>query len=205
MTTVQRDLEPESLSRCRSELRAAKASGDERRVCVALADLGQARFQLNDFEEGAGSFAEAVRRAEELDDIPLTVHCLGVQILALQEIGRFHDAYEIADKILQLGVEQGDRVLECSALLNQGQILLDSGEAMIAAERFEAARVIAVEIEERSLEMKTIGALGNQAIEVTAVDKAKEYFVEALEMARTLGDAKAEHGYLGNLALIYFW
>ena len=30
-------------------------------------------------------------------------------------------------------------------------------------------------------------------------------FVEALDMARDLGDVEAEYGYLGNLALIYGW
>ncbi len=207
MTSVQLELDPvsEVLSPYRNELRAAKASGDEQRICLALTNLGHARFRLHDFSEGVGSFEEAVRRAEQLDDLSLKAHCLGIQILAYQEIDRYHDAYEIAEKIHQLGIEHGDRSLECSALLNQGQILLDSGEPMIAAEKFEVARGIAVEVEDRSLEMKAIGALGNQALETTAVNEAKVQFAKALKMARALGDTDAEYGYLGNMALIHLW
>jgi tetratricopeptide (TPR) repeat protein len=207
MTSVQLELDPASevLSPYRDELRAAKTSGDERRICLALTDLGQARFRMHDFSEGVGSFDEAVRRAEPLNDLSLIAHCLGTQILAYQEIDRHHDAYGIAEKIYQLSIEHGDRTLECSALLNQGQILLDSGEPMIAAEKFTAALDMAVDLGNHSLEMKAIGGLGNHALEMTAIDEAKARFVEALEMARALGDVDAEHGYLGNLALIHLW
>lgn len=205
MTAVQLDLEPEALSRCRGELRAAKARGDERQICLALTNLGHERFRQQDFSEGMGSFDEVERRTEKLGDITLTAHCLGIQILALQEINRHHDAYEIAEKVLQLSIEHGDRTMECGALLTQGQILLDSGEPLRAVELFDLSRIIAVDVGDRSLEMKAIGALGNQALEITAVDEAKIHFSEALEMARTLDDIDAEHGYLGNLALIYAW
>lgn len=187
---------------CRENLQAAQADGNKRQIALALADLGYALFQVRKFEEGLEAFERAREQAAALDDLTLHKQCLGRQALAYQSAGRLPDAYQVATQIFELGERHDDMAVQCDGRLSQGQILLESGEPLIALERFQAALQLARSLSDRRREMNALGSLGHLSLNTAATDQAEAYFRKALAIAREIGDAEAEHGYLGNVAMV---
>jgi tetratricopeptide (TPR) repeat protein len=193
------------LKLCREQLETVHSSGDQSQVCMAMANLGHALFQVRKYEEGMKNFDQAIYLALSLQDIPLQVNCLGIKTLAFQEIGRLPDAFETAGKILEISEQTSDLKLKCNALTSQGQILLDSGEPMMAFELLRDARQIAHEIGDQRCLMNALGALGNFSIAVVDADQAEAYFTKAQELAIELGDRRAESGFLSNRGTVLAW
>jgi tetratricopeptide (TPR) repeat protein len=187
---------------CRETLQAAQADGDKRQIALALADLGYALFQVRKFEEGLEAFEGATEQAAALGDLTLRKQCLGRQALAYQSAGRLPDAYQVATQIFELGERHDDMAVQCDGRLSQGQILLESGEPLIALERLQAALQLARSLSDRRREMNALGSLGHLSLNMATTDQAEAYFRKALVIARELEDAEAEHGYLGNVAMV---
>ncbi len=203
MTQSKQSKQRRFLAGCRQALEEAQASGDEGQICLALANLGLAQFQLRRFGEGRLSFDAAVERAQKLGtqrlgNIHVQVQCLGLKTLAYQEAERLPDAYNTAGEILDLAEAHGDKAIMCDALASQGQILLDSGEQINALECLKKAHQIAIEIGDDRRLMNVLGALGNYSLVIASADKAGDYYDQALALARKIGDRRAEFGFLGN-------
>ena len=120
---------------CRAQVNQSKAEGNPRHVCLALSDLGMALFAMRHFDDGLAAFDEMERMASTLDDVTFQVHCLGLWAAAYQDIGRFHNAYEIIEKVVQLADQHEDIGMKCDALVTQGQILINSGEPIEAVKK----------------------------------------------------------------------
>jgi tetratricopeptide (TPR) repeat protein len=198
MTKNKQNKKRRFLVDCRQALKEAQTSGDEGQICLALANLGLAQFQLQRFGEGRFSFDAAIERAQRLDNIQVQAQCLGLKTLAYQEAERLPDAYNTAGEILSLAEAHDNKAMMCDALASQGQILLDSGEQINALERLEKANQIAIEIGDDRRLMNVLGALGNYCLVIASADKAIVYYDQALVLARKLGDRRAEYGFLGN-------
>jgi len=208
MTRSKQSKQRQFLVDCRHALEEAQASGDEGQLCLALANLGLAQFQIGRFGEGRLSFDAAVERSQRLDaarpaglqpgNIRIQAQCLGLKTLAYQEAERLPDAYNTAGEILSLAEAHGDKAIMCDALASQGQILLDSGEQINALERLEKAHQLAIEIYDDRRLMNVLGALGHYSLVIASADKAILYYDQALTLARKLGDRRAEFGFLGN-------
>lgn len=194
-----------SLRQCQEDLKEVRATGDERQMAVAQANLGYALFQVRKFQEGMDQFDGAVGVAVRLADLMLQVRCLGIKTLAFQSIKRLPDAYETAVSIQNLAEVHDNRGIQCDALASQGQILLDSGEPVIALEKIETALEIAKGLDDPRRLMNTLGAMGQYCIAMTSPDKAEIYFNRALVLAREIGDRQAEFGFLGNMGMVLTW
>lgn len=195
----------QNVENCRAALRLVSEGGNEHDISIASANLGFALFQFKNFEEGVAQFDVAINLANKLQNISLQVRILGIKTLAFQIIGRLPDAFVVAGEILKLGESHGDMGFKCDALASQGQILLDSGEPIIAFEKLKAAREIATEIDDKRRLMNVLGALGNYSLAITSLDRSQAYFEKALGLAISLGDKRAEIGFCGNQAAVMAW
>lgn len=202
MNAQEQTLQTTYLDHCRQALEQARAENTIPQICVSLADLGLALFQEKQFEEGMARFEEATALAEKQQDIYLHVQCLGIKVLAFQEIDRLHDAFQVAQDIFQLGEAHNNHQLMCDALVSQGQILLDAGEPIIATEKLSHARSLAETLNDLPRKMNVLGALGNLNLSIVALEQAAAYFEKASNLARDLGDKPSEAGYLNNLGVL---
>lgn len=195
----------QNVENCRAALQVMSDGGNEHGMSIASANLGFALFQVRNFEEGVAQFDGAINLANKLQDISLQVRILGIKTLAFQLIGRLPDAFVVAGEILKLGESHGDMGFKCDALASQGQILLDSGEPIIAFDKLKAAREIATEIDDKRRLMNVLGALGNYSLAITSLDQSQAYFEKALGLAISLEDKRAEIGFRGNQAAVMAW
>ena len=200
MTTNNKTHPQVHVKRCREELQAAAAGADQARIAAAHANLGFALCNVRKNEEGLFQFELAVEMAEALQDHDLLQNCLSIKFLAYQTIGWLPDAYRTAGEILTLAEAEDDRGMKCDALLSLGQIMLESGEPLVALEHYQYARDVALAENDQRRMMNVMGAFGSYALHIADTDRAREYFHEARLMARELGDKSAEIGWLGNEA-----
>ena len=202
MTTKKSTHPQVYLKRCREEYQAASANGDQKKVAVAQANLGYALINVGKHDEGLFQFDQAIELAETLGDVDLQTYCMGTKFSAYQTVGRLPDAYQTAVSIQTLAEEQNNDRTKCDAILNQGSILLESGEPMLALERFETAKALAQELADKEREMNALGMMGNYALHIAATDQALAYFQEAGTLANSLGDEASAVGFLGNVATL---
>ena len=190
---------------CRDELSTARESGNDQHICIAAASLGLALFQVYKSTEGVKYFYEADQIAKQLDNLKLQVHCLGMKALAYQAVGRYPDAFRIAEEIFSLGEEHEDDGLRFDAFASMGQILMESGEPVLALEKFQEAQRISDALDDPRRAMNIRSAMGNYSLNVGSPDRAFTYFEDAMAIAISLGDKKTEMGLLGNLGTILSW
>lgn len=205
MTTDQQQNRQERLIACRTAVDRAREGDNVQQLCLALIDLGAALFQTRMFEEGVAALDEAEELAATLDDAPFLAHCLGLKAAAYQDIGRFHNAYEVIDRVLALAETHGDQGMKCDALVTQAQTLASSGEPVIALDKLKEARALANQLDDKRRLMQTLGALGNIKAALAALDDAQTFFEMAAVWAAQLGEQRAECGYLLNLGAIFTW
>lgn len=194
-----------SVRTCAEQLKEARASGDERKICAAVNTMGHALFRARKYEDGMKHFEQAFESAEKLDDTTLQIHCLAIKTVAFQEIGRLPDAYETAKQIFEIGEKLGDSKIKCDALTSQAQILLDSGEPTMAVDLLRAARQIAGEIGDPRQLMNVLGTFGNLSIAIAESDQAVSYFTKAQSLALELNDREADCGFSNNLGSVLAW
>jgi tetratricopeptide (TPR) repeat protein len=193
------------LIECRTAVDRARAADDPQRLCLALIDLGAAQFQTRQYERGRSTLDEAGALAATLDDRRFQAYCLSLKAETYQDIGRFHDAYEILEEIVALADEADDLGIKCDAVLTQGQVLINSGEPMLALDKLNEARSIASSLDDKRYAVKVFGALGNLKLAVAALDDAQSFFAMASLGAAQLGDERAECGYLLNQGTVMAW
>jgi tetratricopeptide (TPR) repeat protein len=194
-----------SLYSLKEALERAQKTEDDQAIITALLDLGFAQIQEREVEEGAAQFDAAFERAGKIPNVELQVRCLGLKSLAYQEIDRFHDAFQTINEVLKIAEQYTDAGIKCDALTSQGQILLDSGEPIVAQEKLNEALSIANDLGDKRRQMNVLGVLGNQSIAVASLAQAEEYFDKAFRLADELGDVQAKFGNLGNKASVLAW
>ena len=205
MTTDQQQKRQERLIACRAAVDRAREGDNVQQLCLALIDLGAALFQTRMFEEGVATLDEAEELAATLDDAPFLAHCLGLKAAAYQDIGRFHNAYEVIGRVVALAETHGDQGMKCDALVTQAQTLASSGEPVIALDKLKEARALANQLDDKRRLMQTLGALGNIKAALAALEDAQTFFEMAAVWAAQLGEQRAECGYLLNLGAIFTW
>lgn len=205
MTTEQQENPQEHLIVCQASVTRARDSNDMQQVCLALIDLGSALFQTRMFEQGVGALDEAEQLAATLDDSRFLAHCLGLKAAVYQDIGRFHNAYEVIERVVAIAEVQGDLATKCDAFITQGQILANSGDPVAALDKLKDARALANQLDDKRHVMKVLGALGNIKTTMVALDDAQTFFEMAATWAAQLGDQRAECGYILNLGTVFVW
>lgn len=205
MITLQPENPQARLIACREAVQQARTKGAIRPLCLALCDLGSALFQTRVFDQGVAAFEEAEQLAASLGDLAFQVYCLGLQVAAYRDIGRLHNAYEIAEHIVKLAETHADPGVKCDALVSQGQLLTDSGDPALAIEKFKSALDIAKQLDDKRHLMKALAGLGHLKTTVVALDEAQALFDMAARVAAELGDIQAECGYLLNRGALFVW
>ncbi len=205
MTTVSHEDRQKHLISCRATAERARQGGDPRELSLALIGLGSALFQTRVFDQGVAALDEAEELANSLGDLPFLAHCLGLKAAVYQEAGRFHNAYEVIERVVEMAQAHNDLGMKCDALVAQGQILANSGDPIVALEKLQAARSLANEIDDKRHLMKVFGTLGNVETSRAALDNAQVYFEIAAAWAAKLDERLAECGYLLNLGTVLGW
>lgn len=205
MTKDQQNNRQEHLLQCRAAVAQARDNHDIRSLCLALCDLGAALFQTRVYDQGIEAFDEARQLAASHFDRRFEAQCLDLKAAAFQQIGRYHNAYEVFDEILALADEHDDPDLECSTLISQGQVLITSGEPILALEKLMAAQRLAEILQDPRQKMKVLEVLGNQKIAVAALNDAYACFDQAETFAKQIDDASAICGCLLNKGTIRTW
>ena len=205
MSKGQQKKHNQNIKLCKEELNLARESDDSRKISKAAASLGLALFLVHKSPEGIKYFNEAIQRANELNDLDLQVHCLGKKALAFQLVERYPDAFKIAEEILKLGEKHEHEGLRFDAFASMGQILTESGEPVLALEKYQDAQKIAESLDDPRRTMNIKSAMGTYSLNVGAPDQAFGYFEDAMVLAISLGNKEAEIGLLGNLGTILSW
>lgn len=193
------------LSQARKALAEARTSGDQRKISAAAANVGLALFRDNKFKEGLKIFHEVDTIFNELDDFGLQIHCLGIKMMAYQLTEQYPQAFQTARDIEALAVTEDDLGVQSDALAAQGQILVESGEEVIALEKLNAALEIAETLGDKRRQMNVMGAFGNYCMTIASPEKAESYFEKARNLARELDDRESEFGFHGNLGTLLSW
>lgn len=202
--TVQKNRQ--YLTRCKEDLERAEKLGDPGKYSLALANYAYALGINKKFEQGVENFNQAeILAGTQVEDVNVLVQGLSLRALMYQEAKRLPDAFRTVGRILQIAEKEDDRGIECDALANQGQILLESGEFMESFSRFQRAEQLAQQLGDRARLMRLKGALANLSLSVPSLEKAELYYRQGLELARELDDRETEMGYLGNLGTVLAW
>lgn len=205
MITEQRERPHEQVTYWQERVQAARQGGDPRPLAAALAHWGLALFEAGSLEAGAQAFDEAQALARELDDVRLQIRGLSIKALAFQQIERFHKAYETVEEIVSLAAPLDDPAITCDALVTQAQILIQSGEPLIALDKLGHARRLAVTLGDKRRQMFVAAVLGNAHIAAAALDEATAYIQSAGDLARDLDDPVAEAEQRINLGVVLKW
>ena len=193
------------LTQARKRMAEARTKGDPREIALAAVNLGSVLFKVSQFSEGRKSFKEVDRIFKELDDFALQVYCLGIQTMAYQTAEQYPQAFKSAQDIETLAVAKQDEKTQCDALATQGQILIDSGEEVVANQKLAEALAIAERLGDKKRQMNVIGAMGHYCMTIAAADEAEAHFVRARKLAREIGDQQAAFGFHGNLGALWEW
>lgn len=202
--TVQKNRQ--YLASCKEDLERAEKHGDPEKYSLALANYAYALGINKKFERSVENFNKAeILAGTQVENANVLVQGLSLRALMYQEAKRLPDAFRTVGRILQIAEEEDDRGIECDALANQGQILLESGEFMESFNRFQRAEQLAQQLDDPVRLMKVKGALANLSLSVPSLEKAELYYRQGLELARELADRETEFGYLGNLGAVLAW
>ena len=194
------------LIQCQKDLAQAEKKGSPKEHSLALANYGYALSINNRRTEGMDYFDQAeVIAGTDVEDINVMAHGLGLRSLVYQESKRLPDAYQTSAKMLRLAREEGNTAIECDAVANQAQILLDSGEISGALRKFQEAETLAKVMGDDERLMRIKGALGNLSLHAPSLENAEEYYREALKLAEQIGHTEAEIGFKGNLGSVLAW
>ena len=204
MITERRDSPQEDAALWRDRVNSARETDDPRQLALALTNLGLALFEIKIYDEGVQAFDEAIVLADGLDDVALQVQSLGVKAMAFQEVERFHNAYETVEQIVRIADAVQDTAIKCDALITEAQILVQSGEPVIAFEKLSYARRLALQMGDKRRHMHAAGVLGNVSVASAALGDAVAYLQVACNLAHDLQDpVEAEH--LINLGTVLKW
>ncbi|QDU59873.1 Regulatory protein AfsR [Planctomycetes bacterium Pan216] len=139
---------------------------------------------------------EAARKA---GDFHASVQFLGNGARAHAELGDLQGARSIHEEVLSMARKSGHGQHECTALIQLGNMELESESFDVAKQRFEDAARVAAAIEEPSLGAAAAANLAQVLIQLGDIDSAKKHLAIACDAFAMLGD---QRGILTPLALM---
>ena len=185
-------------------LEEAYRSKDAKRICIAHAEVGEALFKVHKYEDGLTQFDNATRFAEE-EDLSCMAQCLGIKAQAYQDAGHLAEAFQTIEIIYSRAKQEGEKGILSDVLLQQGQLLLESGEPLLSREKMQLALEISQTINDERRLMNAHGALGSLELTLAAHKSAEQHLRKAIGLAKKLSDSISEFGLIGNLGIALFW
>ena len=154
-----------------------------------------------------GDYPSVVQRSKHVvelisigEDAEIVLDTYRVWPLALLRQGKLEEAMEVAQGGRRLAQSYGDAIKEAYMLNSMGLIALEQKDPSIAHGYLEQALAIAVEKQDRRLESRTLGNLGNSAGYVRQdYEAARQYYEKAYALMHERGERSSECVTLGNL------
>jgi CHAT domain-containing protein len=164
---------------------------------------GIADYRLQRFDEAKERLDEAehlasTSRPELLGDVAIAQATLAVSK------GDFTNAEALNHKALEIARNRGRRFLEASALGNIGFVALRQQHCGDAVERFDAAAVVARELQNRALLQRVAGNAGWCYYKLGDFDRALESFTQAESTAAELGVPQDQLIWLTNIGSVHY-
>ncbi|MFW5941384.1 MAG: tetratricopeptide repeat protein [Chloroflexota bacterium] len=198
-TTV--DEVPQSIRRLETTLAQARATDDAQKVAEALLALGKAFLESGNVPRALTQFEEGI----ELAEAPAwAAQFWGYKGLCLRRLGNTHFAQIALYKAHNLAKESGQSALMLDTLLQLGSLQASIGQPEKAVNKFEQALSLALDRGDQVRAMHAAGRAASVFVGLGAHKKALEYYAQALEKAKTVGQPRAVATYylhLGNLYL----
>ena len=112
--------------------------------------------------------------------------------MAAMERGEFTGARELFLRNLNFAREQRDEWMDAGALVNLGFVSLGEQHYDEALDWLGRARQATIELHAEDLEERTSGNIGWAYLELGDLDRAREYFVEAEQIAAKVGNVREQ-------------
>jgi CHAT domain-containing protein/tetratricopeptide (TPR) repeat protein len=175
---------------------------DRHGEAVTLANMGNADFALNRYEEARLNLEEAGRIYREIDE-PLGLAGVLNSRGAVYEAAQVSGAIELYDQALTIYRANNDRA-DCDATLNNlGAAYRKQGRFQDAVRSYEEALQITREQKETQNEGRALTNLGLVWKESGDLPKAVGYFEQALRILSPAQDPAAVGTALNNMAAVY--
>lgn len=120
----------------------------------------------------------------------------------LRDLGRRDEAWEDAERLQHIAQALGDPVRQARAEFLLGTIQAERGDIAGALERFHSARGVLQGNGNEAELARVTNAIGVAHNFTNNYPRARDYYQQALELARRAGNVELENTILGNLALV---
>jgi CHAT domain-containing protein/tetratricopeptide (TPR) repeat protein len=178
------------------ELAAREADRFYALLCIASALHSDGRF-----EEAVERSQEAISIADGLGAAGMRAHARNILSMAYLELGDPGRAEEIADEALALLGPEGNALTRAWALKTRGMARSNAQRHSLSFDDLEEAFRLFGSLGNISAQARVAIDMGNVQYYLNRVDRALDYYEQAVELARKAGAIEVRHIALSNLAL----
>jgi tetratricopeptide (TPR) repeat protein len=181
---------------------AAERIEDRREQWWVSDGKGKILGRLGRMDAARSSMANALKLAEELDDLPgqqSAVHNLAILDASTGRPGAARTGFERA---LEMARQLDDLAAEGSVMCELAVLDRQTGRLEAARTGFERALEIARQLDDLAAEGEEVHSLAVLDRQTGRLEAARAGYERALELARQLGDPAAERSVMHNLAVL---
>lgn len=163
-----------------------------------LGNLGNTMTELGQYEQALESYHEAYEIARLKNDPGAESKCLASEALVHFQEARYEQAVRLYQQALE--VAHGlDAIVEGIWLGNLGNVYLQLGDAVKAAEFTQRGLLIARENKDARAEAAHLDTWGDCLIQQGEIENALDKYKQALTIGRSINDKLGERVYLANV------
>ena len=185
------------------ELSIAQEEGDKEWEKRAFGHLGDAYYDLGDFQQAIQHYTQSLNIAKELGERTWEGRAYGSLGNAYHDLGNIKQAIEYHKQHLSIAKEVGDRDSEGRAYGNLGCDYYGLGDFKQAIEYHKQDLSIAKDRGDRAGEGRAYNNLGIAYTELGNFNQALEYHTQHLNIAKDVGDRDGEGNAYHNLGNAY--
>ncbi len=192
---------PRAVLLSREALDAARASGEQRVLGMALNEFARVVLLGGDAEEAIKVYTQALKHLQAAGDGGRVGTALSSIAIAEHQLGRIEQAREHYQQALEAHRAAGDRIGEGSTLSNLANLHLAAHEHDLAEAEFLQAIAIARETNNLRGEGYALGNLGELYLKMRREHDAEAFLTLALEIHTRAGNREQEGWIASRLAL----
>ncbi|MBX3460461.1 MAG: SpoIIE family protein phosphatase [Planctomycetes bacterium] len=169
-----------------------------------LAGRGNSAVMTGDFDAAMQYYAEALARAEKLNERMLAGQVTGNMGVIHNRLGEREQAIRQFNRALELMQTQGHQLAESYWLVNLGIVLRETGKPEEAERHLKRALNLSRENGLREVEAGTLSTLAEIEAARGNIDRAIEMGEQACEIDRQVGNARALSAHLAGMLQIKY-
>ena len=146
---------------------------------------------------------QAIALADETGDKLDKARMMGKKGVILLEVDQFEVARHCLEEVLALSEELENQELKADALSNLGLSITALGDPGTGLLKQQEATIAAREAGIPRQIMNHVGLLGHAYIQLANMEEAGKAYIEAMQIARKIGDIESQRGFLNNLGVIF--